>query len=299
MIDLHKLRHLRAVAQHGSFVKAADALYMSQPALTRSIQSLELKYGMQLFTRGRGGIELTVDGRDVLHSAEALLVHAETVELDLNALASGDRRIVSFGIGPMSGSMLLEGLLSHILVGDPIALSVRIGSNVDLRTKLLNGEIEFFVGGMPQEQDYAHSYGLQYQGLATNQVGLYVRTDHPLLKKGSTHSVADFPVISGSFLRSILKRDDLDAAGIRQPALELDDYDMLLRLASTSDALLITSPRLLELRTEYSFHVLVPQVGPKLEVGLVTVKNRSISHSAGRVISLIREESANIISTKE
>ncbi|MBU8868499.1 LysR family transcriptional regulator [Paenarthrobacter aromaticivorans] len=295
MIDLHKLRHLRALAQYGSFVKAADALYISQPALTRSIQSLESKYGMQLFARRRGGVELTVEGRDVLHSAEALLVHAEAVEHDLSALASGDRRIVSFGIGPMTGSMLLEGLLSHILLEDSIALSVRIGSNTDLRAKLLNGEIEFFVGGMPREKDYARSYGLEYERLATSHVGVYVRTDHPLLKQPDANSITEFPVISGSFARALLERDDLASIGLRQPALELDDYDMLLRLASHSDALLITSQRLLELRAEYTFHVLVPRLGPHLDVGVVTVENRPTSQAARRVINLLKEESARSI----
>jgi DNA-binding transcriptional LysR family regulator len=61
-MDLNKLRHAVVIAREGSFSAAAAAIPMSQPALTRSIQSLEDKYGITLFERGRSGVRLTPDG---------------------------------------------------------------------------------------------------------------------------------------------------------------------------------------------------------------------------------------------
>ena len=53
MIDLKRLRHLTVLVQHGNFHRAAEALHLTQPALSRSIQALEAHVGAPLLTRQR------------------------------------------------------------------------------------------------------------------------------------------------------------------------------------------------------------------------------------------------------
>ncbi len=72
MIDLKRLRHLTALVQHGNFHRAAEALHLTQPALTRSIQALEAHVGAPLLTRHRTGVEPTELGRLLLRHAGAL-----------------------------------------------------------------------------------------------------------------------------------------------------------------------------------------------------------------------------------
>ena len=113
-IDLRHLRHLRAVAAHASFSRAAEALHLTQPALSRSIQTLEAQVGGALFERQRGGIEPTELGRLLLRHAQAF----ETAAIDLadeirltKGLELGELRI---GVGPFGGSALIGPVIGRL-----------------------------------------------------------------------------------------------------------------------------------------------------------------------------------------
>lgn len=78
-LELRQLRYFVAVAEALSFRKAADALALTQPPLTRQVQALEDALGVQLLVRDRRGVELTAEGRDVLQAAQALLAQADAL----------------------------------------------------------------------------------------------------------------------------------------------------------------------------------------------------------------------------
>ncbi|MGN7860878.1 LysR family transcriptional regulator [Microbacterium sp. 22303] len=282
MLDLAKLAHLRALARHGSFVGAASSLYISQPALTRSIQSLEKSLSVTLVVRHRTGVTLTPEGQEFLTRAEALLSHAESLEDDVVSSTRGGLRRVAFGIGPMTGAMLLDDVLAMMIQESRVAAAVRIGSNTDLRRMLLHGEIEFFVGGMPSH-DFTQSHHLDFVELATSQPALYTRADHPLVYDPDAR-LSDFPLIGGSFARLML--DESDLVGLPAPLLELDDYDLLLRLASTTDALLLAAPGLAARRPNFQLSRVDHPVGRSLTVGVVSVSGRPLSSPARSLVDI-------------
>jgi len=72
-MTLVQLRHLISLAESGSFSKSAQALYITQPALSRSIRALEDELGMLLFDRVGRRIELTAFGREVVERANQLV----------------------------------------------------------------------------------------------------------------------------------------------------------------------------------------------------------------------------------
>ena len=65
-MDLRKLRHAVFVADWGNFTTAAARLHLSQPALSRSIQTLEDELGLKLFERVAAGVVTTVAGASVI-----------------------------------------------------------------------------------------------------------------------------------------------------------------------------------------------------------------------------------------
>src|SRR5690606_12443148 len=73
MNDLRQLRHFVALAEHGHFARAAEAVHLSQPALSRSIQALESQLGCTLVNRHSRGISITAHGQLVLEHARRLL----------------------------------------------------------------------------------------------------------------------------------------------------------------------------------------------------------------------------------
>lgn len=72
-MKIQTLEYLIALAEHGSINKAAQALYVAQPSLTKALQNLEEELGMKLFVRGRTGIVLTDAGQKILPQARQMV----------------------------------------------------------------------------------------------------------------------------------------------------------------------------------------------------------------------------------
>ena len=105
-IDLRLLRHALALAEHGSFSRAAEALDIAQPSLSRGIQALEARVGLPLFNRSRAGHEPTDFGRVFLQHAADVLAQADDLEREV-ALAKGlGTGELSVGLGPYVAEVL-------------------------------------------------------------------------------------------------------------------------------------------------------------------------------------------------
>ncbi|MCK2241456.1 MULTISPECIES: LysR family transcriptional regulator [unclassified Crossiella] len=95
-VDLRKLRYFVAVAEHLHFGRAAEALHIAQPVLSRQIRALEEELKVQLFRRDRRATELTPAGEQLLADARPLLAGAEALRRRVGRAARGDRFTVGF-----------------------------------------------------------------------------------------------------------------------------------------------------------------------------------------------------------
>jgi len=94
-LDYRRLEILEAVARHGSISKAARALYLSQPALSRQIALLEDEAGTPLLHRSRDGVEPTAAGQVLIHLARRIMALKRQAEAELRLYArdvDGDDR---------------------------------------------------------------------------------------------------------------------------------------------------------------------------------------------------------------
>ena len=257
MIDLTKLRHAIAVAREGSFSAAAELVHISQPALSRSIQMLEARYGMVLFERGRAGARLTLKGAEFIEIAEELLRRASSADEQLQLVGRGRPAEVSFGIGSASAASFLPDILASV-IGDSVRLRIRIAANGALELLLRHGEIDFFVGGMHQGESLnASAHGFVVRELPGIHVGLLVRHGHPLVGEEPTPAaLSRFPVLAGAFVRDALSPLTLDRMGLQVPSIQLDDYGILASVARRSDHLLISSEILPLVRPELGLTLL-------------------------------------------
>ena len=96
-MTLTQLRHFIGLAQAGSFIKASSQLCMTQPALSRSIKSLEDELGELLFDRSGKRTELTPFGRATLQRSQALIDEAEALKSSGNKLDATDSGRVRLG----------------------------------------------------------------------------------------------------------------------------------------------------------------------------------------------------------
>jgi DNA-binding transcriptional LysR family regulator len=303
MIDLHKLHHFVVLVRTGSFVRAAETLHMSQPALTRSLQALERQYRVQLVDRTPTGVVATATGRTLMDVAEELLQLAGIVEQNLAAESAGVRGAVRFGIGPNVGSVVLPRLLRTMARRYPeVSLRVSVATVKSMVTQLTDGEIDFVIGGgdlRPQVER------LTVEPLYLSRPGFDVRDDHPLvaLQPVRLERLAGYPLLGPTAWNETLalagtpaQREWLHAT------IELDNHEILVRTAKSTDAVCITTAQHAVgdglVRLVIQDADALPIGGP---VSLFLLRDRSLAPQAQLVIQLIRNivksRSANLTVT--
>ncbi len=96
-----QLRYFVAVAEEGQITRAAEKLYIAQPALSQAISQLEAELGLQLLERHPRGVRLTPSGEAFLEKARAVVDTERDVQLTAQSLARAARGVVEVGfIGP-------------------------------------------------------------------------------------------------------------------------------------------------------------------------------------------------------
>src|SRR5919108_2906434 len=112
MLDVKQLRVLRAVAEHGSFSAAAEALSYTQPAVSQQIAALERRAGTTLVDRGSRGVRLTDAGRALVAHADAVLARLAAAEAELDAIAGVRGGRVRLSAFPTAAASLLPSAVA-------------------------------------------------------------------------------------------------------------------------------------------------------------------------------------------
>src|SRR4051812_50079088 len=98
-MELHHLRYLVAVAEEGSFTRAAAREHVAQPAVSTAVRQLERELGVELLERGRRGVRPTEAGRAVLAHAQTALVAVAEARQGADGLAGALRGRGGGGLG--------------------------------------------------------------------------------------------------------------------------------------------------------------------------------------------------------
>ena len=141
--DLRQLRHFVAVAERLHFGRAAAALHISQPPLSRSIRDLETRIGATLLARTRRKVELTPEGERFLEEARRLLAQLEHAVLEVGRMAVGGGRL-RLGFVSLADYGVLPNLLKAYKAARPgVALALREMLSPDQAAALAAGELDF------------------------------------------------------------------------------------------------------------------------------------------------------------
>jgi DNA-binding transcriptional LysR family regulator len=112
-VDLRLLRAFVAVSDRGGFSAAAEALHITQPALSRRIGELEAALGLRLFDRTSRRVDLTESGEDLLARCKELLTSGESLRERARALAAGKAGILRIGCAPMIMEAVVAPLIAR------------------------------------------------------------------------------------------------------------------------------------------------------------------------------------------
>lgn len=142
--DLRQLRHFIAVAERLHFGRAAAALHISQPPLSRSIRDLETRVGATLLARTRRSVALTPEGARFLEDAKRVLAQLERAVLDIGSMATGDGGRLRLGFVSLADYGVLPGLLKAYKAARPgVELALREMLSPDQAAALAAGELDF------------------------------------------------------------------------------------------------------------------------------------------------------------
>src|SRR3954453_16058337 len=154
MLDVRRLRVLRAVAQHGSFSAAAESLSYTQSAVSQQIAALEREAGTLLVQRNPRGVRLTDAGAALLRHTEVILSRLADAEAELEAIAglrSGRLRLAAF---PSAGATLVPLAIAHFRERHPdIELTVKQLEPEDSLPLLKMGELDIALTIEPNSHD--------------------------------------------------------------------------------------------------------------------------------------------------
>lgn len=245
-MTLAQLRHFVVLAELGAFVQAAKALYLTQPALTRSIQALEDELGGRLFDRLGRRIALTPFGAEVLQRARRLVADAESLKQTGKGLHAGLIGTLRIGLSSGPGALLSTPLMLHMAGHHPkLQLQISRGNTAVLIDALREQHLDAAVLDLRSVRPAADLEIAQTFELAA---GFLVRPEHPLMQRGRPVGIEDvlaYPVastpLSDEVARLLIGRYGPQANPDDMVTLRSDETLNIVEVARHSDAIVLTA----------------------------------------------------------
>lgn len=179
MSDIRQYRHFVALAEHGHFARAAEAVNLSQPALSRSIQALEANLGCRLIDRHSRGISLTAHGQLALEHARRLLEANRSLRNAVTQLDNLDLGQLQLGSGPYPAARLIPKTIGLLAQAHPrLRIELNIDHWINLRQYLLDERLELFIADTRELEEDPQ---LEILPLQQYPCALFCRPDHPAL----------------------------------------------------------------------------------------------------------------------
>jgi DNA-binding transcriptional LysR family regulator len=242
-MDIRHLRQILAIRDHGSFARAAAALNMAQPALSKSMARLEDELRLTIFTRTSTGSELTPMGEMIAERAERVMAATRNLTRDAALIAGGDAGAVRLGIGTLLKDTLLPSLLLKIVGQHPrLRLEIEFGAAQRLLPLVESRELDLVMCGA-QAPSALTASGLAYVEALRAEVIFTGSPAHPLASEHriSIDRLAEFPCAGSNvpgftpsaFLGRPSATETLDA-------YMANDFEALMPLVHAGHATLMT-----------------------------------------------------------
>src|SRR5438105_3182763 len=192
-MNLSQLRHLIAVADARSFTRAAQAVHLTQPALSRSIQALEEDLGLCLIDRIGKRCDVSAGGRAVVERARHIVSEAQELRRIAPLLTGGLVGTLGVGLGAGPGAVLSVPLLKHFAKHYPqVRLSITRAPIGQLLQSLRERTLDMLVVDV---RPVSPAPDLVIQTLPELKAGIFCRAQHPLARrrKLGVEEIAAYP----------------------------------------------------------------------------------------------------------
>ena len=181
---LDQLRILNAISNEGSFKKAAEKLYISQPAVSLQVQNLERQLNTPLFYRDKRKARLTETGQLLIKYCDRILSLCEETCRALDELRTLQSGGLIIGASQTTGTYLMPRLIGIFRHKYPqIAVELQVHSTRKISWGIANGNIDLAVVGGEVPKELQHN--LEVTSYAEDELALILPLSHPLSTKDS------------------------------------------------------------------------------------------------------------------
>ena len=261
-----RLQVFHAVAKHLSFTRAADALFMTQPAVTFQIKQLEEQYSTRLFERRHGSISLTPAGELVLSYAERILALSDEMDIRLSEMTGEMRGPLLVGASTTIAEFMLPRVLGEFNALYPqVRARLIVANSESIETRVAEHTIDIGLIEAP-----AKLGGLTSQICCEDELRVICAPDYPLaeMKSVTPKALAEFEFISrepGSGTREITDayfRSHHIAPDSLKTQMELGSPEALKGVVSTGLGFAIVSKAVVEKELQLGELVSIPLKPP-------------------------------------
>ncbi|WP_235834428.1 LysR family transcriptional regulator [Actinomadura logoneensis] len=293
---MQRLRVLRAVAEHGSFNRAATALRLTPSAVSQHVAALERSLGTQVVTRSTRGVVLTPAGQIMFNAAESVTAELEHARRRVDRLGTG-RTQLTIATFTSGGRLLLPGALQRLTAAHPdTVLHVKEHEPETGLPLVRQGAVDLalaysFDGPVPGR----HGRTLRWTPLLDDPLHVVLREDHLLADRDDLDlaELADEPWVLGCLKTEAFLRRYAEGAGFDpQVRGTTTDYFFARSLVGAGMGIslipaIALAPRVPGLRT-----VPIRPPAPTRHIGVATIDRRRDHPHVATLIQALQAEAA-------
>lgn len=279
------------VANNGSISKAAEILYITQPAVTLQIKKLEEQLGISLFTRTKHGVKLTEEGNVLYEYVEKgieAIINGENALTNLKNLDSGTIRIGASTT--VCRNVVMPYLEKFHEIYPNIEIQIVNNLTTNLLTELRNGNLDILFLNMPMQEnkDVKIIKAQDVQDIFIGNKKIYEETNGEIdLKELNKYPLIfqKLPSNTRTILNNYLKNNNIEL----KPQLEVVSYNLIMDLVSAGFGIGYATKEFIkeELKNKKLYEIKVTPKIPKRFIGIVTLNKKTSNFSVNKLIEMM------------
>lgn len=290
-MDISALQAFIAVAESGSFSRAAERIFLTQPAISKRIAALEQDIGTRLFDRVGRKIHLTPAGEALLLRTRAVLGELEDIKRDITNLSGTIAGELSIATSHHIGLHRLPGPLKRFHeTYTQVRLNLHFMDSEKACNTVARGELELAVVTLPPSADPP----LRVEKIWDDPLDIVVSQNHPLAqaKRVQPAMLLDYPAIlpgPGTYTREII----LNSFGPLRDRIQVGMATNYLEVLKMLAAIGLGWSALPRTMIDEGLKVVqIEKREIRRELGIVTHERRTLSNAGQAMIRIIREAAA-------
>ena len=295
-IDFELYRIFYVVANNGNITKASEELNISQPAISKSIRSLEDQLGGQLFVRTKRGVILTDEGKEFYNYIRQAIEYINNAENKFTDLLNLETGCIKIGI---STTLTKEFLLPYLEEFHQLypKIDIQIITNVahELIPKLKNGLIDIVILNLNN-----NNYGsdIELTNLRTVHDSFVVNNKYSELlnREVSLKELNNYPLVlqvKNSNTRDFLDNFARDNGVVLKPNIELASYSLVVEFAKIGFGIGYATKEYIKdaIKNKELYEIKLKEKIPARYIGMAISKNHLPNFSTKKLIEIIKKDS--------